>query len=271
MGSIKKTWSGHISFGLVNVPVALYTATRDNDVRFNLLHKGCNTKIVQKRFCPTCNVDVEYADIVKGKEVEEGKFVAIEKEEIERLNGNNNKKIEIMKFVNPNEVANIYNEKSYYVAPDKNGEKAFILLKNAMEQTDKVAIGTFVMRNKKHLVALKCYEDIILLTQLHYADEVKDTKALEYKLDMPSKEEIKMAMTLIEKRIGKFDIQDYKDETAEALVNLIAEKSEEQPKAKGKKGKAVSAGAGASNLMSLMTASMGNEKKEKKVSVRKGK
>jgi DNA end-binding protein Ku len=252
------------------IPVALYTATKDNDVKFNLLHRGCNTKIIQKRFCPTCNVDVEYADVVKGKEVEEGKFVAIEKEEIEKLNGDNDKRIEIINFVNPNEIPSVYSEKSYYLSPDKNGERNFILLKDALRESEKGALGTFTMRSKKHLVLLTPYENVIALTQLFFADEVKDTKALEYKLDMPSKEEMKAGIMMVEKGLEKFDVSEYKNETAEALVNLIAEKAEaeEKPKVKGKGKKALLSGdVSASKLMDMITASM----EEPKVKAKRGK
>lgn len=266
--SVKKSWSGVIRYKLLQIPVALYTATQDNDVHFNQLHKACNTKIIQKRFCPTCNCDVEYADIVKGKEVEEGKFVAIEKEEIEKLNGGNDKRIEIINFVNPNEIPIAYNEKSYYLSPDKNGEKYFTLLKDALKETERGAIGTFTMKSKKHLVLLKPYENVITLTQLYFADEVKDTKALEYKLDMPSKEEMKAGIVMVEKGLEKFDISDYKNDTAEALLKLIAEKAEETPKAKGKSKKLVSGAVSAIQLMDILT---GSTEEPKVVKAKRGK
>lgn len=269
--SVKKTWSGIIRYKLFQFPVALYTATKDNDVKFNLLHRGCNTKVIQKRFCPTCNVDVEWGDIVKGKEVEEGKFVAIEKEEIEKLNGENDKRIEIINFVDPNEVPIVYSEKSYYLSPDKNGEKYFTLLREALNETEKVAIGTFTMRSKTHLVMLKPYENVITLTQLFFTDEVKDTKALEYKLDMPSKEEIKAGITMVEKGLEKFDVSDYKNEQAEALMKLVEEKSaEEKPKVKGGKGKKLVSGAvSATALMDMITAS--TEAEPKVIKAKRGK
>ena len=166
--------SGTISFGLVSIPVRMYTAASSASVSFNLLHAKCGSRIRQQTYCPVCNEVVERTALVKGYEVQKDEYVRFTEEELKALEGEASKVIDIAEFVPLGKVDPIYFEKTYYLGPDKGGEKAYRLLADAMAQTDRVALAKFVMRGKESLVLIRAAQGGLMLHTMYFADEVRD-------------------------------------------------------------------------------------------------
>ena len=171
--------SGTISFGLVSIPVKLYSAASSQSVSFNLLHAKCGNRIRQQRFCPVCNEVVERDALVKGYEFAKDQYVKINDEELKALEGEASKAIEIAEFVPLSKVDPIYFEKTYYLGPDKGGEKPYRLLADAMAQAGRVALAKFVMRGKENLVLVRSAQKGLMLHTMYFADEVRDFADIE--------------------------------------------------------------------------------------------
>jgi DNA end-binding protein Ku len=227
---MRPLWTGSISFGLVSIPVKVYSAARERALSFRLLDKKDHCPISYKKVCRDDDKPVRQQDIVKGYEYEKGVYVPLEPEDFKKANSKKTGTIDILKFVDVRDIEAKYFEKPYYLEPDKKAAKAYSLLRDALGETKKVGIATFVMRDREHIVALKADEKIIELIQLRFNDEIVDPK----NLDIPgkreySKNEMEIAKSLIEKLVDKFDPKDYKDTYTEELMRLI------EAKAKGKK------------------------------------
>lgn len=166
--------SGTISFGLVSIPIRLYTAAASAGVSFHLLHAKCGSRIRQQTYCPVCREVVERAALVRGYEVQKDEYVRFTEEELRALEGEASKVIEIAEFVPLARVDPIYFEKAYYLGPDKGGEKAYRLLAEAMGRTDRVALAKFVMRGKESLVLIRAAQSGLMLHTMYFADEVRD-------------------------------------------------------------------------------------------------
>jgi DNA end-binding protein Ku len=166
--------SGTISFGLVSIPVRLYTAASSANVSFNLLHAKCGSRIKQQTFCPTCNEVVDRASLVRGYEFSKDQYVRVADEELKALEGEASKVIDIAEFVPLQSVDPIYFEKTYYLGPDKGGDKAYRLLADAMEKGGRVALAKFVMRGKESLVLIRPARGGLMLHTMYFADEVRD-------------------------------------------------------------------------------------------------
>ncbi|HXX39282.1 MAG TPA: Ku protein [bacterium] len=238
-------WRGYISFGLVTIPVKLYTATEQKDVRFRLLHTECHTPIKNQRFCPHCDRTIEWSDVVRGYEVSKGRFVVVTDEEIDRIPIDTSGNVNIAGFVELREIDPIYYERSYYVVPDEGGAKAFLLLGEALREADRVAIGKVVIREKEQLVALRPYDGALVLSTLYYADEVRAVSGLE-ELPVEAKvhpNERKMAMQLVENLAMEFTVEQFRDEYRDALQAMIQAKGKgeavAQPKEAAAAGKVV--------------------------------
>src|SRR3989304_2899788 len=171
--------SGTISFGLVSIPIKLYTAASSGGVSFNLLHAKCGNRIKQQTFCPVCNEGVDRAGLVRGYEFTKDQYVRVTEEELKSLEGEASKIIDIAEFVPLPTVDPIYFEKTYYLGPDKGGEKAYRLLADAMANTDKVALAKFVMRGKENLVLIRPAQNGLMLHTMYFADEVRDFGEIE--------------------------------------------------------------------------------------------
>ena len=222
-------WSGAISFGLVNVPIKMFTAARSQDVRFNQLHETDMSRIRLKKFCAAEDVEVEGDEIVRGYAVGGDQYVIVSDEEMDALAPRVTNGIEIEEFVNLSDIDPVYFENSYYLVPEKNGAKAYALLFNAMEQANKIALGRIVMRQKQYLVAIRPAGRALSMSTLYYPDEVVSQEELD---GLPSGEveasdrELVMAQQLIEALSNEFDPGKYHDEYREELLALIDRKAE---------------------------------------------
>lgn len=166
--------SGTISFGLVSIPVKLYTAAASEQIHFNMLHKKCGSRIKQQLYCPVDDVTVERSDIVKGYEYSRGQFVQFTEEELKALEAEKSNSIEIVEFVPLSSVDFVQIERTYYLGPDKGGDKAYKLLGQAMEKTERVAVGRWAARGKEQLVLIRPYgKEGLIFHQLYYATEVR--------------------------------------------------------------------------------------------------
>src|SRR5262245_10585029 len=171
--------SGTISFGLVSIPVKMYTAASSESVTFNMLHAKCGSRIKQQTFCPVCNEVVDRTALVKGHEVSKDQYVRVTDAELKALEGEASKNIDIEEVVPLEKVDPVYFEKAYYLGPDKGGEKAYRLLTDAMMKTGRVAVATFVMRGKESLVLIRPSSDGLMLHTMFFSDEVRNFGEIE--------------------------------------------------------------------------------------------
>lgn len=219
--------SGAISFGLVSIPVKLYLATSSETPSFNLLHAECGSRIRQQRFCPVCNKVVERDDLIRGFEFAKDQYVRITDEELKALEGEASQAIEISEFVPLAKVDPIYFEKSYYLGPDKGGEKAYRLLADTMNQVGKVALAKFVLRGKENLVIVRPVHNGLILHTMYFANEVRNfdeiSKAEGAKI---SGAEINLAVRLIDELSNdEFEPDKYQDEYSQRVLDLVNEKA----------------------------------------------
>ena len=220
--------SGTISFGLVSIPIKLYPAASSQGISFNLLHAKCGNRIRQQRFCPVCNEVVEREGLVKGYEFAKDQYVKVSDEELEALEGEASKAIEISEFVPLVKVDPVYFEKSYYLGPDKGGEKAYRLLSDAMTQAGKVALAKFVLRGKENLVLIRSAQNGLMLHTMYFADEVRNfdeiSKGESAKI---SGAETNLALRLIDELSSEeFKPEQYEDEYRQRVLNLVNTKAE---------------------------------------------
>ncbi len=225
----KAVWKGSISFGLVNIPVKVYSAISGKGVSFTMLCSRCGTPIKYKRWCPKCEREVPWNEIEKGVKVSKGKYVTIKKSELERLKLKTTKTIEIVEFVDISQIDPILYQTSYYVVPEETGVKAYSLFVEALRVSGKVAIGKVVMKNKEYIVALRPYKKGIVMHVLHYLGEVRDIEDLEELRGLVTirEEELKLARALIEQLTTKeLKLETFKDSYAEAIKKLVKAKLE---------------------------------------------
>jgi DNA end-binding protein Ku len=224
-------WSGSVSFGLVNVPVKLYTAVSPKDVRFNQLEEGTGARIRQKRVSAETGEEVPYERIVKGYEISPDRYVVITPEELEALDPKATRSIEIQDFVDLDQIDPVHYERPYYLVPERGATKAYALLLQAMKDSNKVAIARMVLRTKQYLAAIRPMGDVLCLETLLYHDEVVPTEDLEGLPDSEveiSERELKMARQLIESLSTDFEPEKYHDEYRERVLDLIERKAEGQ-------------------------------------------
>ncbi|MES2775483.1 MAG: Ku protein [Bacteroidota bacterium] len=227
---MRPIWTGAIGFGLVNIPVKLFSATQGSELELDMLDKKDHANIKYKRVNEKTGKEVPWANIVKGYMLN-SKYIVLDEKDFEAANAVKTKVIEITDFVKQEEINSIYYETPYYLAPEKSGGRAYALLQKALLKTGKVGIATFVMRNKEHLAILKATEDVLILNQLRFSEEIRDTSELSLPATATVKPtELKMAVSLIDQLSTGFDISSYKDTYTAQLLKLI--------KAKAKGGKA---------------------------------
>ena len=228
---MRSIWKGAVSFGLVTIPISLYTATEDKDVRFHQLHKTDQARIRYKKFCEQEEEEVTDDEIVKGYEVSKGQYVLMEDKDFEDLPLSTSHAIEIQEFVDLPEVDPIYFQKSYYLEPQEGAAKPYALLREAMERSNKVALAKVVLRNKEQLATLRIYNDVMVMETLFYPDEIRNADELVEGTKKASinDKEVQMAINLIEALSGEFDPAKYRDEYREALLERIEQKREGRP------------------------------------------
>jgi DNA end-binding protein Ku len=222
--------SGTISFGLVSIPVRLYTAAGSANVSFNQLHGVCGSRIRQQTFCPKCNRTVERAELVRGYEFSKDQYVQVKDEELKALEGESSKIIDIAEFVPLAEVDPIYFEKTYYLGPDKGGEKAYRLLADAMEKAGQVALAKYVMRGKESLVLIRAAQNGLMLHTMYFADEVRSFDEVDKGQSAKIKEgELELALQLINGLASEtFSPDRYADEYRHRVLEMINKKVEGQ-------------------------------------------
>lgn len=223
---MKPIWTGAIGFGLVNIPVKLYSATESSSLDLDMLDKKDHSNIHFKRVNEKTGKEVKWENIVKGYKLPNDEYVVLTEKDFESANAEKTKTIEITDFVSETEIDSLYYETPYYIEPDKSGERAYALLREALAKTQKVGIATFVMRNKENLAILKANEKVIVLNRIRFHEEIRDTGDL----SLPTKSavkanELKMAISLINQQSGKFDISKYKDTYSAALMKVIKAKA----------------------------------------------
>ena len=223
-------WSGAISFGLVNIPVKLYSAVSKKTVRFHQIDAESGQRIRQQRVNPGSGEEVPYEQIVKGYEISPDRYVTITPEELESLEPQKTRTIDIEEFVDLEQIDPIYYDHPYYLAPDKGAAKAYKLLLDAMEEADKVAIARVVIRSKENLVALRSYGGAITMETMLFPDEVTQPESIEELSAVDgevktTKRELDMAKQLIESLSGDFDPSGYRDEYRERVLDLIERKA----------------------------------------------
>jgi DNA end-binding protein Ku len=221
-------WKGTLNFGLVSVPVKLYSAAVHKNVTFHQLHAADHARIVQRRFCSAENEEVEYGEIVKGYELAPGRYVVIEPEELAALEPALTRTIEIEDFVQLDEIDAVYFDRPYFVVPNKGGARSYRLLLEAMRETGKVAIGRIVLRSREQLVAIRPREDALMMVTMNFGDEIQQTESF-YELNEVEVEvgehELEMARRLVESVSRPFAIDNYHDTYREALLDLIDRKA----------------------------------------------
>ncbi|MCG9967798.1 Ku protein [Pelotomaculum terephthalicicum JT] len=221
---MRPIWKGALSFGLVYVPVKIYAATEQKDIKFNYLHEKCKSPVQYRRYCPYCQVEVPMEEIVRGYEYEKGKYVVINEDDFEKLAGaKSGRSVEIMDFVNLEEIDPVYYEKAYYLAPGDGGAKVYELFRRAMADTGKVAVARVVIRNREALAAIRVSKNILAMSTMHYPDEIRQADVLpefNYQVDL-HENEVKMAVNLINSLSAEFRPEKYNDKYRQALMEVI--------------------------------------------------
>jgi DNA end-binding protein Ku len=225
---MRAIWSGAIGFGLVNIPVKLYSAVQQSELDLDMLDKKDHANIKFKRVNANTGKEVAWENIVRGYKMNEH-YVVLTPEDFEKASPEKTKLINIEEFVEEKEIDSIYFETPYYLQPEKSGVKAYALLRDALKKTGKVGLGSFVLRNRESLVIVRPTEDILLLNKIRYQEEIRNPEEIKVTHGESKPNELKMAVQLINQLSTEFDISKYKDTYSSKLLKVIHDK------AKGKK------------------------------------
>jgi DNA end-binding protein Ku len=217
----RSIWNGVVSFGMVSIPVKLYTATDSKDISFNQLHKKCGSRMKQLRWCPTCEREVEWDEVSRGYEYAKDEYVVLTEEDFAKLPLASKHTIDLAAFVKSDAIDPIFYEKSYYLEPDETGIKPFVLLMRALHKKGLTAVAKLAIRNKERLCALRPYDGTLMLETLYYPDEVRVQKGADLPSVKVSEKELSMAFSLIDLMLEEFQPAEYKDHYREALMEII--------------------------------------------------
>jgi DNA end-binding protein Ku len=217
-------WKGHLTFGLVSLPVKLFTAARAETVSFNQLHKTDHSRVKQKWVCAAEGVDVERGDMVKGYEYEKDRYVVVDDEDIKKMAPKSARVMEILEFVKAADVDPTYYEKSYYLAPEEAGEKPYALLFESLRRSGYVGLAKIAMHSREHIVVLRPSETGITLHTMYFEDEMRKTEAFRTDPSLVKDKELEMATMLVEALAAKFEPAKYKDNYRENLKAMIEAK-----------------------------------------------
>jgi DNA end-binding protein Ku len=224
---MKSIWNGTISFGLVNIPVKVYSATRHNEMNFHYLHEEDLGRVSTERVCKKCGQSLDYNELVRGYEHQKGKYIPLTEEDFEKINVESTKTITIMDFVDPQEIDPMFFDKPYYLAPDENGEELYILLREALARTHKVGVAKFAWYEREHVAIVKTNEHALMLNVMHFADEISQPKELTLPTTQDvqlSESELEMAERLVETMTSHFAPERYKNTYSQSLRELIDRK-----------------------------------------------
>ena len=225
---MRSLWTGSISFGLVNIPIKLYSAVQSSSLDLDMLDKIDHSNIQFKRVNEKTGKEVAWENIVKGYKVDD-QYVILSDEDFKKASPEQTKTIDINEFVELEEIPPIYYDSSYYIEPEKNGGKAYVLLRDSLSKAKKTALGTFVLRNKENLCLISPSDKILILHKIRFAEEIRSAEDIKVPEARISAAEVQMATKLIDQLTGEFDISKYKDTYTETLLKFI------KAKAKGKK------------------------------------
>jgi len=217
-------WKGHLTFGLVSLPVRLFSAARAESVSFNLLHKSDNSRIKQVTYCQAEDKPVPRSDLVKGYEYEKGHYVVIEDDDIKKVAPKTAKVMEILEFVETKDIDPVYLESSYYMAPEAGGEKAYALLFSALQKSGYSGVAKIAMHNREHIVILRPGAKGILLHTMYFTNEVRQVDEFRTDLDLVKEKEMALAQHLIEALAAKFEPEKYSDTYRDNLMKMIETK-----------------------------------------------
>lgn len=256
-------WSGTLSFGLINIPVQLYSGMIEHPFDLDMLHKKDLSPIRYAKICKAEEVEIPYKDVVKGYEVEKGEYILLTEEELASIGSKKTKTIDIQYFTYEQEVNSIFFDKIYYLVPDKGAARAYSLLVEALNRSEKVAIATYVFRSRPHVGMVKAHNRILILNQLRYESDIRDEKQLEISHEKSQPKELQMAVQVIDQLTDSFDPKAFKDTYREDLKKIIEKKSKGIKPSKGvvKSVKATTAG----DILSKLQASLQKYHIKKKV------
>lgn len=227
---MRPLWKGSISFGLINIPVRMLNATQEKELKFVMLHNKDQSEIRYARMCKVEDKEVPWSEIVKGYEYEKGKFVILDKSDFEKVNLKKTKTLEIVSFINEEEIDSIYYVKPYFLEPDKNADKAYNILREALEKTGKVGLAKFVFHEREHLAIVKSYNKMLIINVLRYQSELQAieevTPPATTKLN---KQEVDLAIKLINHLTVEFKPEEYEDTYVEDLKEIIHKKAKGKP------------------------------------------
>ncbi len=224
---MRAIWKGNISFGLVNIPIALYPATRREELKFRLLRSGDLSPVNYKRVAEKDGKEVPWNQIVKGYEYEKGKFVVLDEKDFQRVDLEATQTVDIQDFVDLDEIDPMYFYKPYYLEPQKGGDKAYVLLRDVLASTGKVGIAKVIIKTRQYLAGVKALKHALVLELMHFAEELADSEKLSVPKKMePGKREIDMAKALLQSMTSEWDPKKYKDDYRDALLDVIEEKVE---------------------------------------------
>ncbi|HLI93285.1 MAG TPA: Ku protein [Puia sp.] len=221
---MRSIWTGSIGFGLVNIPIKMYSAVQDSNLDLDMLDKKDHAKIRFKRVNEETGKEVPWENIVKGYLLDD-RYVILTDEDFEKASPEKSKVITINEFVTETEIDGIYYESPYYLEPDKSGVKAYALLRDALAKTGKAGFGSFVLRNKEGLCLIKPLDNVLVLNRIRWAQEIRSREDLNVPAESSKPAEMKMAVQLIEQLSGPFEIEKYKDTYADELMKLIKAKA----------------------------------------------
>lgn len=225
---MRAMWKGAISFGLLNIPVKMSTATQKKTISFHTLHEECHTPIKQRRFCPRCKEEVPYEKTLKGYPYQGDTYVIITPDDLASLPLKTTKTIDILDFIQLNEIDPIYFHKTYYLTPQEGGEKPYFILKEVMEEKGRVAVTKITIRQKESLAIIRIIGDVLGLETIFYGEEIRQTEDLEIeelkkKITIHPREK-EMALQLVDNLTTRFEPEEYKDDYREALLEVIRRK-----------------------------------------------
>lgn len=222
---MRSIWSGALSFGLLNIPIRLYSGSEEHALSFDLLHKKDLSPIRYARICKEDGKEIAYEDIVKGYEYQKGEYVVVTEEDFKSVDMEKTDAIEIVQFALKSEIDPIYYEKPYFLEPGKGADKPYALLRETLEKAKKVGIVKFIFRNKEHIGIVEPYGNALILNQMRFSSEIRDVEELKLpKERQVSKKEIEMALKLVDQLTEKFNPESFRDEYTEKLQKVIENK-----------------------------------------------